>query len=191
MTTDKITDLLQRSTQGDREAIQALMELGDDYLKEGDIANAARAFKEAAISFRIDAFRQRTRLEEEEKESGWQKDLIENLFLGWLRANSKVLPAKRPEILEIPEGKLAQILQSGELADRSIAVDFLVETLMSLGVEFYSPGGSPMRRILQLLRAFGGDERSWGREFLDDVRVRIALDHLVDRTLAASKRSKA
>ncbi|MBM3359464.1 MAG: hypothetical protein FJY54_17275 [Betaproteobacteria bacterium] len=182
-----IADLLQPATKGDRLAIKALMDLGDSHLKEGDLKSAAQAFKEAAISYRIDAFRQKANYEEEHAQSRWRLEIVEQIFVRWLEAHPDSVPRKRPEILDIPWERLIEMFRTNELEGVSTAIDYLYQTLTSMGFEFYSPGGSVLRRIVELLRAFGGAEVGWAEQFLNDVRVRIALDQLTDRVLEASK----
>ena len=184
-----IADLMHAATTGDRQAIQALMDLGEGYLKEGDLTSAAQAFKEAAISYRIDAFRQTANYEEEYAQSRWSLRIIEQIFVNWLEARPHLIPSKRPEILNIPDAKLIEMLRSSEHQEISVVIVFLEQTLQLMGVHFYSPGGSSVRRIHQLLRAFGGNEDDWAKQFLSDVRVRLAIDQLTDRLLNASKKN--
>lgn len=176
-----IADLMHAATKGDRQAIEGLMDLGESYLKEGDPTNAAQAFKEAAISYRIDAFRRNTNYETEREQNRWALEVIERIFISWFKANSHSIPSKRPEILDIPDARLIEMLRSSEHQEISVVLVFLEQTLQSMGVHFYSPGGSSVRRIHQLLRAFGGNEDDWAKQFLSDVRVRLAIDQLTDR----------
>jgi hypothetical protein len=165
--------------------MRALEELGEKYLKSGDLAGATEAFREAAICYRIDTFRNLTHREAAQKTAEWRLQIIDKIFTRWIA--TKNFPAERqPKLLDIPLENLVSIINTKRTSDMVACMHFLERTLIALGAEFYSPGGSVLRRILQLLYALGGDEEAWGRQYLGDIRVRVALDLLAKDILEAA-----
>jgi hypothetical protein len=78
-------ELIRRSTKGDKEATEALYSVGEELFIEGELAKAATGFKDAAISYRIAAFRNSAKLETSQKEA---QQLIRDMdiFREWFLA---------------------------------------------------------------------------------------------------------
>ena len=78
-------ELIERSTKGDKEATEKLFSIGDELLTEGETFKAATGFKDAAISYRIAAFRNSAQLETSQKEA---QQLIRDMgvFREWFNA---------------------------------------------------------------------------------------------------------
>ena len=189
MASERISELLRPATKGDHQAMEALMNLGENYMKEGDLVNAACAFKEAAISYRIDASRQAGKHVHEQGTSDWRLEVIQTIFIPWLEANANTIRSTRPEILSIPEARLIHMLRSeAEFPDIQTLRRYLERTLESMGYEFVVAGGNPLRAILSLLTAFGGQRAEWAAPYLRDVRIRVGLDQLAEKLISASRR---
>jgi hypothetical protein len=85
MEAEAYEELIRLSTKGDKEATETLFSIGEKLLIEGEIANAATGFKDAAISYRIAAFRNSAQLETSQKEA---QQLIRDMdiFREWFLA---------------------------------------------------------------------------------------------------------
>lgn len=129
--------------------------------------------------------------EDTERDSEWIGKLC-NIYRSWLRENPDGL--KPPPYFE-PEVSVERIRQIivGQLLYEPPYPDyfrFVSESLSSLGVEFYAPGGSVQRRVWQLLiELFGIEDGEWS-EFLYSVRVRAGLDELADEVAARCRNFK-
>ena len=78
-------ELIRLSTKGDKKATEQLYSIGEELLIEGEVAKAATGFKDAAISYRIAAFRNSAQLETSQ---GKVQQLIKemDIFREWFLA---------------------------------------------------------------------------------------------------------
>ena len=78
-------ELVRASTKGDKKATEELFTIGEDFFIENNPVKAAEVFKDAAIAYRIAAFRNAAQLEASQGEA---KQLLEDLdiFREWLLA---------------------------------------------------------------------------------------------------------
>lgn len=181
MASNEMEQLIQRAGKGDHEAIASLMSLGEQCLKMNETAKAAQAFKEAAMAYRIEAYRNMTHYAAECSTSQWLREILGQIYFRWFAVNRAPAPKQWPEIGEMSDKRLSSILNSPELSHTvATHLQFLVQTIKGMGVEFVSPGGSEIRRIFQLLRAVGGGEDAWAEEILKDPRIRVALETIAD-----------
>lgn len=175
--------LSRRATKGEQDALRDLFSLAETLGEKGQIAEAMQAFKDAAIAFRIAAFRNLARAEEAEKSAHEWAQVVDQ-YLAWIDENPSGLrrmPRSEPSV----DSQFIRRLVMGELQadDRCMKLFIALEReLKRAGMEFYSPGGSPLRRICILLdRAFGLEPQEPELDlFLSKVGVRVFLDQIAD-----------
>lgn len=190
MTPEEFDQLTKAAVKGDFEAMASLMKLGEACLEKNNTADAARAFQEAAIAYRIEAFRNKTHYAAECQRSQGLRETLEQIYFRWFVVNRAPARKKWPEIGKMSYAQLSKIINSPEFfSDAGAHLRFLFQTLSAMGVEFYSPGGSELRRLFQLLRAVGGSKDAWAEKLLEDARVRIALETIVDCIVSINRRS--
>ena len=181
MATDHMEELIQKAGKGDHEAIASLMKLGESCLERNETEEAAQAFKEAAMAYRIEAYRNMTHYAAECATSQWLREILEQIYVRWFRVNGAPARKQWPEIGKMSDKRLSSILDSPQLSNEAGPhLRYLIQTLESMGVEYYSPGGSDKRRVFQLLRAVGGGRDAWAEKFMDDPRVRVSLEAVAD-----------
>lgn len=190
MAAEGFDQLTKAAVKGDLDAMASLMKLGEACLESNNTADAARAFREAAIAYRIEAFRNKTHYAAEFHASQGLREILEQIYCRWFEVNRAPARKEWPEIGEISHARLSSIIDSPELSSNAGAhLQFLCQTLSGMGVEFHSPGGSERRRVFQLLRAIGGSKDSWAEKYLDDFRVRIALETIAECVVSINRRS--
>lgn len=188
-------ELIRLSTKGDKQALEDLFNLGDSLLADCKLDEASKVFRDSAISYRISAFRNSGLAQSANAEAKQLKEEIE-LFKRWIEANPNGL-RKLPKIV----AGISSDFILEELRDRiwpdekySALIPYLESVLEKNSMQFYSPGGSSLRRIIALLGDyFGLSSPSWPG-FLDHLEVRIGMDQLADevesRFLASKGRIK-
>ncbi len=192
MATDHMEELIQRTGKGDHEAIASLMKLGESYLERSETEKAAQAFKGAAMAYRIEAYRNMTHYAAECATSQWLREILEQVYVRWFRVNGAPARKQWPEIGGMSDKRLSRILNSPELSQAvATHLQFLPQTLKGMGVEFFSPGGSEIRRVFQLLRVVGGGKDAWAERLMDDPRVRVALEAIADCVVSINRSLEA
>jgi hypothetical protein len=169
------SDLVKRATKGERSAIDELFSIGETNLEGGDLRLAATAFKDAAISFRIQSFRN-SALAEKNLANAHSLSRDKRVIVRWIKNHSKDYPKAYPANVKIDEKLLFDIVQQllNEY-DYAKIHDYLYDVLTELGVEFFSPGGSPQRRIAMLtFELLSGCQD----DLLGNLRVRIGIDQI-------------
>jgi len=172
-------DLVRYSTKGDKEALRELFALGEQFREESRFEDATKAFRDAGISYRIAAFRNLARAEDAESRAAWSGKVL-RIYQKWIEQNPKgmrelPLPIANADF----EGIRRVVFDSLSREEEFIEVFvFLENALSSLGMEFYSPGGSPLRRICNLLREAFGLDGAGQSQYLRHTEVRVGI-HLV------------
>lgn len=174
-------ELSRRATKGDDSALRELFTLAEQREGEKDFQGAIVAFRDAAIAYRISAFRNLARANDAESSEAWSS-AVRDLYKWWIDANPsglRELPYSAPNITYdcIRSVVVDQLL--GEEFFIPIFV-FLEDSLTEMGMQFYSPGGSIQRRACQLVGEVFGLGYGEKSEYLSDQSVRIALDFIVD-----------
>lgn len=148
---DNIDELIRRSTKGEREALDELFSLAKKADEASQFQDATRLYREAAISFRISASRERSHSEEARSVAQAVTDeltLIEHMLqrTGAISMlGSKSLHVDREAIREIV------IEDSSFESATQQTLPLLEGRLSKLGLHFSSPGGSIERKLTVLL----------------------------------------
>lgn len=179
-----INDLVERINKGDRDAVRVLFELGRQLEGEGRFQEAATAFREVAITYRIWASRNQTFSEDAEGRAAWSIT-VRDIYKKWIEDNPKGVPdlpyrvsgATASQILSV----VWQLLDEDSFAP---ILRFLEESLMAIGVEFCSPGGTFERYFLGLMEeVFGLQEHHYCEAELKDTAVRVGVDTLAKEVI--------
>lgn len=173
-------DLVRRATRGDSTAQAELMKLAEKQQEEHRLEDAVRAFRDAAIAFRIAAFRNDTRAGQAEGQRGTALQTVE-IYRRWLAANPRgmrPLPRASHEFeFSVIMGIVNQLLDDPGLAP---IFGYLFDELSSLGVQFSSPGGTIQRRVAALLSHVFSDEPRDPDGHLEVPAIRVGIDLLAD-----------
>jgi hypothetical protein len=176
-------DLSRRGIKGDLQALDELMTLGTKSNAEGQFENAVKAFKEAAIGFRMSDLRNRWRAEAAEEQAKWA-DEVRKIYQTWIEENPGGFRQWSNMVPGIDRERIRQVVIEQLLHEEGFAQIFpyLERVLSDLGMEFYSPGGSVQRRVCVLVcELFGLEPHS---KWLDHSAVRIGLDLLASQVVA-------
>lgn len=184
-------ELIRLSTKGDQQALDDLFALAEKLTAEKKHEEAAKVFRESAISYRISAFRNSALSESSNGKVYWLNEEIK-LIKHWIQLNpSGLRPLPRKIDGLISEKIILEILKNEIWPDSQFSslIQLLETALQNNGMEFYSPGGSSLRRILQLMETYFGINEFCGT-YLDYLDVRIYIDLLaneVENRFNASK----
>lgn len=184
-------ELIRFSTKGDKQALEELFALAEKLSAEKNHEEASKVFREAAISYRISAFRNSGLTGEANGKVYWLNKEIE-LIKHWLEANPTGLRSL-PRIVEGMTKKfILEVLRDEVWPDSQFEglIPLIESALQNNGAEFSSPGGSSLRQIISLMIAYFG-LNAYGSATLDLLEVRIGMDQLADeveRRFHASKK---
>jgi hypothetical protein len=138
-------ELINSATQSDKKALESLFELAEKLSAEQKYEEASIAFRESAICNAIELHRLNDEV---------------NLIKQWIKANpSGLRPLPRKVEGIVSEKIILEILKNKIWTEHKFhtLVKFLETALHDiLGMEFYSPGGSSLRRILHLMNVYFG-----------------------------------
>jgi hypothetical protein len=174
-------ELSRRAIKGDANALRELFTLAEQREGEKNFHEAAVAFREAAIAYRISTSRNLGRAEHAESRAAWLS-AVRDIYKRWIEANPsglRELPYRAPGVTHecIRHVVVGQLLHEESFAPVFL---FLEESLSAIGMEFSSPGGSIQRRVCWLLGEVFGLEGSGCSEYLRNSAVRVGLDLLAD-----------
>jgi hypothetical protein len=178
---DGYSELVNRAIKGNKTALDDLFDLAKAHEAKHDMEGATWAFREAAIAYRITAFRNLARAEEAEARVKWMEQVV-GIHRAWIEANPAGMP-QLPRTKGSVDRECIWRIVPQELArepDFAPAFRYLFETLSSLGMEFYSPGGSLVRCVSGLVESAFGFESNGFAHYLEDRSVRIGVDLLAD-----------
>jgi len=178
---DSYKELSRRATKGDKEALRELFALGQKHEVEHRFEDATAVFRDAAISYRISAFRNLARAEDAESRAA-ELATVGDIYRRWIEENPKGM-RELPRPASIIDSEYILRVLKDDLSRERFFVEvlyFLEDTLAKLGMEFYSPGGSVLRRVWQLLGEVFGLSSSGHSEYLQHMPVRVGLDLLAD-----------
>lgn len=151
-------ELIRLSTKGDEKALEDLFNLAEKLSVKKKHEESTKAFRDAAISYRIAAFRNSGLAESAKGEVYWLNEEIK-LMKRWIEINPSGL-RPLPRLVEgiTSENIILEILKNEIWTDNqfSILIQFLETALQKIRIEFYSPGGSSLRKILQLMNGYFG-----------------------------------
>lgn len=174
-------NLSSRAARGEKDALRELFALADEFKNQGKLQDAVEAFRDSAIAYRISAFGNLNRAEAAESQSEWRAKVCE-IYRRWIENNPSGLrklpfPARGIGTEDIRHIVVEELFRDGSFDD---IFWFLQSKLGSLGMQFFSPGGSIQRQVCILLKeVFGlGDGR--GSDYLKNIEVRIGLELLAD-----------
>lgn len=146
-----IEELIRRAAKGDRQALDALFNAAKDAEANARFQDAAYLYREAAISFRIAAFRERAQKEEAEsrvRSSTACIALIENVL-----SSTGTIPLLQPRVKQFDREAIREVVVEDAVFANGTrdVLPLLEERLSALGVQFFSPGGSIERKLTVLL----------------------------------------
>ena len=151
-------ELIRLSTKGDKQALEDLFSLGEKLIVEKKYEEASKVFRESAISYRISTFRNSGLAESANGEVYWLNEEIK-LMKRWIEINPSGLRPLPRSIEGITSEKIIlEILKNEVWPDSQLStlIQLLEIALQNNGMEFYSPGGSSLRRILHLMEDYFG-----------------------------------
>ena len=178
---DDLSKLISRSTAGDRNALDELFEMAKKAEEGGRHAESSRLFREAAISFRISAFRERAHREHAEntaKSVAAELKLITRILdlTGFVQNLDR-------SAMTIDQELVRKLVVEDIRFDESTAGIFplLARRLAERGMHFSSPGGSIQRKLTVFLWSVYSDfTRNAEREiWLQDSVVRLAVHYIM------------
>ena len=146
-----VADLIRRATVGDREALEKLLDQAKRAEADGEIQEAARLFREAAICFRISASRERTHKEAAEAAA---KGAAERLaLLSEMMERTAVVPSLRARASDVDRNAIWECVVGPliHVSPTRQVIGLLEELLQEEGVEFSAPGGTIQRKLTGLL----------------------------------------
>ena len=184
-------ELSRRASKGDADALFELFALAEQRKGEGNFNQATVAFRDAAIGYRTFAFRNLDRVKDADSRSAWLAEEC-NIYRRWIENNPNGLRELPYPAAGITRECIRHVVVDQLLEEDSFAAlfSFLLTTLSSMGVEFFSPGGSIQRRVCALLGAVFGLEGSEESECLRNTAVRIALDPIADEVTKRKQEGK-
>jgi len=174
-------ELSRRATKGDEIALRELFALPEQYNGEKNFQDAAVAFRDAAIAYRISAFRNLARAEDAENRAAWSS-VVRNIFKRWIDDNPSGLRELPYCAQGVTRDCIRDVVVIQLLHEESFALVFLFleESVSSMGMQFFSPGGRIQRRVWWLLGEVFGLEGGEGAKYLRDISVRVGLDLIAD-----------
>ncbi|MGB4224479.1 MAG: hypothetical protein WBJ54_11755 [Syntrophorhabdus sp.] len=179
-----INDFVERINKGDRGAVRELFDFGRKLEGEGKFQEAAEAFREVAITYRIWASRNQTFAEDAESRAMWSAT-VRDIYKKWIEDNPAgpvPLPYRVPgvttsQILDV----VSQLFDEDPLAP---ILRFLEESLIATGIQFSSPGDTFERYLLGLMKeVFGLHEYHYCEPELKNTAVRIGVDIIANEVI--------
>lgn len=180
MSAEHYEELVRRATKGDKVAMDELFAIAEDLLAQQRFQDAAKAFRDAAISYRISAFRNLAHGQAADGRAQWMAS-VRDIYANWIDQNPRGFRTLPREASGIEDDCIRRVVVEQLLTEKQFInlFRFLEDTLFELGMQFYSPGGSVQRCVIQLLgEAFGLYSADSG--YLRRHAVRIALDQIAD-----------
>ena len=178
--TEHYQELSSRAARGEKDALRELFALADQCKSEGKLDEASEAFRDSAIAYRISAFHNLNRAESLEKQFEWQTS-VSKIYLRWIECNPNGLrKLPFPSIDATTEDIIQIVIELFRDTSFYDLFRYLEMELGSLGMHFFSPGGSIQRRVCGLLNEAFGIQDSECADYLESLRVRIGLDLLAD-----------
>ena len=164
---DEFLDLTSRAVRGEKDALRDLFALADGYKDQGKLKEAAEAFHNL------------NRAETAESLAKWHATVCE-IYKLWIKENPDGFRALPLPAVELSKEDIRRIVTEELLHESTFGgvFDHLQVMLTSLGMQFYSPGGSIQRRVCILLEEIFGLGTGYGPEFISNHDVRICLDLL-------------
>ena len=179
--------LERRALEGDSAAIRELFRYGEKQNKEKNYSEAATAYRDAAIAYRISASRNLERAEDAERRVRWST-FKEEIYQNWIKDNPNGL-----RDLPFPESWISKECIRNIVVEELLDDDlfsqyfyYLQVVLSEMGVRFYSPGGSIQRRVIGLLAEYFDPDRRYS--YAKTIEVRVGLDPLADEVVKRCKK---
>jgi hypothetical protein len=148
-------NLIAFATKGDMSSLSTLFSLGEQVLADGKFEEAAKIFRESACCYRISAFRNDAKAQDLALSEG-QLLSTRDIYLEWIGSHASGLLQTFPIKAEgITRDFILTCLRDDLWNDQTMSnlLAYIETSLEKHGMEFFSPGGSPLRRIVgQLYR---------------------------------------
>lgn len=157
-----------------------LFSIAEDLLTQQRFQDAATTFRDAAISYRISAFRNMAHGQAADGRAQWMAS-VRDIYANWIDQNPRGFRALPREASGIEDDCIRRVVVEQLLTEKDFInlFRYLEDILSDLGIQFYSPGGSVQRCVIQLLgEAFGLNSADSG--YLRRHAVRVALDQIAD-----------
>lgn len=180
--------LSRRATKGDKQALADLFALAESYQAQDRVKEAMTTYRDAAISYRIAAFRNLSLAESAGERLNWEAR-IQDIYRQWIDDNPSGIRSFPYDRLGIDRDRMNAIVlrQISQDPRFMFLMSYLEDVLSRLGMEFSAPGGTIERRICTLLEELYGFERSGLESYLNNTSVRIALDQIAAEIERRSK----
>ena len=196
MEIDAYLELIRLSTKGDKEATEKLFSIVDELLTEGETFKAATGFKDAAISYRIAAFRNSAQLETSQKEA---QQLIRDMdiFREWFLA----FPDGQVVLPKVNTGIDKKAIEKAIYGEIKYPLDpevskiywFLDAALAKSNEDFACLNGNRPLYVSEMLFAYFGMPSRRHLNFTNaSVDVRVGMDLLarkIEKSLAGNNSS--
>lgn len=183
-------ELIHRAAKGDKVAMEKLFAMGEDLVVQQRFQDATTAFREAAISYRISAFRNLAHAEDADRRARWMAS-ARDIYADWIEKNPqgfRALPRQAPGVDF--DGMRDVILNEMLHEERFDKIFYFLEnTLHELGMPFFMPGGSIERQVIYLLGEAFGLSSNYSRVFGPNAvlegyharsAIRVAIDQIAD-----------
>jgi hypothetical protein len=178
---ERLKMLAGLTLRGNERALAELFDKGAGNFDAGRFREAAEAYREAATKLRLEAGDMAARVEKAERAlQGAAR--MRDAYKAWIDAHPSGIQPLPYDARGFGWERIQEVLVSDMPRDPlgSVAIRLLATALEARGVEFYSPGGSVLRRSMGMLRACFGFGRPEDCPHVEDRDVRIALDILAD-----------
>ncbi|MFC1665589.1 hypothetical protein ACFL17_08185 [Pseudomonadota bacterium] len=177
-------ELSRRATKGDKDALRELFTLAEQEEGKKKFKEATVVFRDAAIAYRISAFRNLARAEDAESHAAWLATQ-QSIYRKWIDENPNGLRELPYPASGVTRGCIQKVVFGPLSHEESFSnlFLFLEESLSEIGMEFFSPGGTVQRRVCTLLGevfGLGGVRQS---QYLLNTAVRIGLDAMADEII--------
>lgn len=175
--------LIRQATKGDKESLRELFALGERLLTDGNLDEAVKIFRESAISYRIEAFRNAALREEAEFREKRRLSDIE-IYREWLSRQAPIFEQLPRSAEGITKEFIRNIMREEIWKDDSLLplLAFIINSLSKCGMEFFSPGGSEMRRVGDQVKIYLG-LGDIHESYLHHPDVRIGVELLADEII--------
>jgi hypothetical protein len=180
MENDEYQALTRDAVKGYKQSLKELFLFGEKLLAVGRFEEAASVFREAAICYRISAFRNSAATEDAEGHIN-QRQLIIDQYHTWVEKHQSSF-SPLPRIVDgmtfefIRTTVLNAIEEDGHMFQ---IMRFTCIAFENHGMEWFGPGGSQQRSIIWQLAIYFG-LRDYQDNYLQYTDVRIGLDLLAD-----------
>ena len=172
--------LIRSATKGDNESLRKLFALGEQLLIQGNLEEAAKIFRESAICYRIEAFRNSALYQDTERRERELKSYIDR-YNEWFDRQEAIFDPLPRFCDGITRNIIITIMRDEIREDDSMQqlLYFIVSALVKHGATFSSPGASDLRQICDHLCDYFG-LRFDRKNYLNYPDVRIGIDLLAD-----------